>query len=88
MKKTYNKKTFNGGNLKQFESFLDKQINHKSNFKVVSSGLSRTIIFDSGIKFRYFSKSKYPKPKKAKSKKDKTASKKENESKTCKIENQ
>ena len=57
MKKTYNKKTFNGGNLKQFESFLDKQIHHKSNFKVVSSGLSRTIIFESGIKFRYFSKS-------------------------------
>ena len=57
MKKTYKKKTFDGGNLKQFESFLDKQISHKSNFKVVSSGLSRTIIFDSGIKFRYFSKS-------------------------------
>lgn len=57
MKKTFKRKTFEGGNLKQFNKSLERQIENRSDFKIVSSGLSRTIVFDSGLKFRYFSNS-------------------------------
>ena len=57
MKKTFKRKTFEGGNLNQFNKSLERQIENRSDFKIVSSGLSRTIVFDSGLKFRYFANS-------------------------------
>ena len=48
------KKSYSGGNLRTFKSYLSKQKAKERNFKVISSGLSRSVIFDSGIKFNFF----------------------------------
>ena len=46
--------SYNGGSLKNFTSYLARQKNNGANFTVLSSGLSRTVILDSGIKFKFF----------------------------------
>ena len=48
------KKSYNGGNLRSFKSYINKQKSKERNFKVISSGLSRCVIFESGIKFNFF----------------------------------
>ena len=48
------KKVFGGGDLKRFKKSLKKFQERGDNFVVESKGLSRSIIFDSGIKFKYF----------------------------------
>ena len=48
------KKVMNGGSLRMYPDFLDAHIKNKSKFKVVSSGLSKIVVFDNGIKFRFF----------------------------------
>lgn len=52
------KVTFHKGNLKQFKEAIAKHKSHQTNYKVVSAGLSRMIIHESGIRERYFSNSK------------------------------
>ena len=52
------RKSFQGGNLKSYNEFLDKQTEHRSTFKVISSGLTRKVVFESGVKYRFFSNSK------------------------------
>lgn len=48
------KKSYSGGNLRTFKTYLNKQKEKERNFKVISSGLSRCVIFESGIKFNFF----------------------------------
>jgi len=48
------KKVMNGGSLRSFATFMEKQRGVKGNFKVTSKGLSRIVNFDSGITYRYF----------------------------------
>lgn len=43
-----------GGNLQAFNTFIQKHRSNKSKFKITSSGLSRVVEFDSGLKFRFF----------------------------------
>ena len=46
--------TIRGGSIKSFHNFLDKQVSCKNDFKVISSGMSRIIEFDDGLRYRFF----------------------------------
>ena len=46
--------TIRGGSIKSFHKFLDTHIDQKSDFKVTSSGMSRIIEFEDGIRYRFF----------------------------------
>ena len=52
------KRSFVGGDLRMFSNMLKIQKEDGANFKVISSGLSKTLIFDTGIKYNYFSNDK------------------------------
>jgi hypothetical protein len=47
-------KTIRGGSLKSYNKFLQTHIDQKSDFKVTSSGMSRLVEFDDGIRYRFF----------------------------------
>lgn len=48
------KTVHNGGTLSDYSKFISIQKHNKSKFKATSSGLSRLVVFDSGIKYRFF----------------------------------
>ena len=43
-----------GGNLTDFVTFIIKQQENRTNFKVTSKGVSKIVEFDSGVKYRFF----------------------------------
>jgi hypothetical protein len=50
------RKSINKGSLDKYVDTLRKAISSKESFKVVSTGLSRKIIFDNGVKYNFFGK--------------------------------
>ena len=48
--------TIRGGSIKSFHNFLDSHMDLKSDFKVISSGMSRIVEFEDGLRYRFFGK--------------------------------
>jgi hypothetical protein len=52
------KTTFNGGNIDKYEHSLKSCMSNGESFTTISSGLSRKIVFENGLKLRYFGTAK------------------------------
>lgn len=52
------KTTFNGGSIDKYENSLKTCMNNGESFTTISSGLSRKIVFENGMKLRYFGTAK------------------------------
>ena len=49
---------FNGGNLRDFEVFIEQASKTSEKFEVVINGLSRLVVFSNGTKMRFYGKKK------------------------------
>lgn len=52
------KTTFNGGSIDKYENSLKTCMSNGESFTTISSGLSRKIVFENGMKLRYFGTAK------------------------------